>query len=248
MSDWFHNLPVWWMTLIVFSATYGATAIIYWIVTRLAVDQRARAFKALSPGMLPPLGIIFGLLVGFVAVQVWNEFDHATAAVVNEASALRSVVLLAASLSPEEEKELRGLVSRHIENCVDEEWRAMSEQRATLILPPAPMVEALQRVLAFAPSNDGQRTAATGNCKCPEGCAGCTSATHHRQPIKRELCQMDGSASSGPHYPDCYCHGAQRQSISLRHSAGTVLNRGCTLPLADCFVQSAIHGADIGPT
>jgi hypothetical protein len=34
----------------------------------LAVDDRARAFKAVSPGMLPPLGIIFGLLVGFVAV------------------------------------------------------------------------------------------------------------------------------------------------------------------------------------
>jgi hypothetical protein len=159
MSEWFHNLPVWWMTLIVFAATYSATAIIYWIVTRLAVDHRARAFKALSPGMLPPLGIIFGLLVGFVAVQVWNEFDHAKAAVVNEASALRSVVLLAANLSPDEEKELRGLVSRHVEKCVNEEWRAMSEKRATLILPPAPMVEALQRVLAYAPSNDGQRTA-----------------------------------------------------------------------------------------
>jgi hypothetical protein len=159
MSEWFHNLPVWWMTLVVFAATYGATAIIYWTILRLAVDERARAFKALSPGMLPPLGIIFGLLVGFVAVQVWTEFDHAKAAVVNEASALRSVVLLAANLSPEEEKELRGLVSRHVEKCVNEEWRAMSEQRATLILPPAPMVEALQRVLAYAPSNDGQRTA-----------------------------------------------------------------------------------------
>ena len=159
MSGWFYNLPVWLMTLLVFAATYGAVAIIYWTVLRLAVGERARAFKALSPGMLPPLGIIFGLLVGFVAVQVWNDFDRAKAAVVNEASALRSIVLLATNLSPEEEKELRGLVSRHIEKCVNEEWPAMSEQRATLILPPAQMVEALQRVLAYAPSNDGQRNA-----------------------------------------------------------------------------------------
>jgi hypothetical protein len=56
---------------------------------RLAVGDRARAFKALSPGMLPPLGIIFGLLVGFIAVQVWNDFDRAKAAVASEASALR---------------------------------------------------------------------------------------------------------------------------------------------------------------
>ena len=70
------------------------TAAIYLIVIGLAVDDRARAFKALSPGMLPPLGIIFGLLVGFVAVQVWNDFDRAKVAVVSEASALRGVVFL----------------------------------------------------------------------------------------------------------------------------------------------------------
>ena len=34
----------------------------------------------------------------------------------------------------------------------------MAKQRATLTAPPA-LVEAVQRVLAFAPANDGQRTA-----------------------------------------------------------------------------------------
>ena len=48
--------------------------------------------------MLPPLGVIFGLLVGFVAVQVWSDFDKAKLAVATEASALRAVVLLAENL------------------------------------------------------------------------------------------------------------------------------------------------------
>jgi hypothetical protein len=35
------------------------------------VDERARrAFKAISAGMLPPLGIVFGLFVAFIAAQV----------------------------------------------------------------------------------------------------------------------------------------------------------------------------------
>lgn len=121
MSDWLYNLPVLWMALVVFAATYGATAAVYWVVTRLAVGERARAFKALSPGMLPPLGIIFGLLVGFIAVGVWRDFDGAKSAVASEASALRNAVLLAANFSPEEEAQLRVLVSRHIETCVNEE-------------------------------------------------------------------------------------------------------------------------------
>ena len=53
--------------------------------------------------MLPPLGIIFGLLVGFIAAKVWSDFEKAKVTVANEASALRAVNLLAASLPAEPE-------------------------------------------------------------------------------------------------------------------------------------------------
>jgi hypothetical protein len=58
MSDWLHNLPVVWMALVVFGSTYLVTVAIYALVRVLAVGERARSFKAVSPGMLPPLGII----------------------------------------------------------------------------------------------------------------------------------------------------------------------------------------------
>ena len=86
MSDWLLNLPVLWMAVVVFAAIYLLAAAIYWVVTRLAVNDRARAFKAVSPGMLPPLGILFALLVGFIAVEVWNNFDKAKGAVASEAA------------------------------------------------------------------------------------------------------------------------------------------------------------------
>jgi hypothetical protein len=147
------------MAVVIFAATYCVAAAIYWIVTRLAVGERARAFKALSPGMLPPLGIIFGLLVGFIAVQIWNDFDRAKVAVTSEASALRGVILLASNFSSEEDARLHALVERHIEKSVNEEWPAMAEQRATLTMLPTSLIEAVQSVLAYAPANDGQRTA-----------------------------------------------------------------------------------------
>ena len=64
MSDWFHSLPVAWMALLVFGFTYFVVAVIYVVVRLLAVGERAHAFKSVSPGMLPPLGIVFGLFVG----------------------------------------------------------------------------------------------------------------------------------------------------------------------------------------
>ena len=122
MGDWFLNLPILWMALATFAAAYLIAGCVYLVVVRLAVDDRARAFKAFSPGMLPPLGIIFGLLVGFVAVQAWNDFDRAKTAVSNEASALRAIVLLAEHLPDEQKSRLRALVNSHIEEAVQQDF------------------------------------------------------------------------------------------------------------------------------
>src|SRR5437879_2244394 len=101
MSEWFFHLPMLWMAVVVFTTTYIVTGLIYGVVTALAVGGRARAFKAISAGMLPPLGIIFGLFVAFIAAQVWADIDRANAAVNHEASALSAVVFLAGSFPGE---------------------------------------------------------------------------------------------------------------------------------------------------
>jgi hypothetical protein len=59
MGDWLLNLSIPGMAVVIFAAIYLLAACVYWVVTRLAVNDRARAFKAVSPGMLPPLGILF---------------------------------------------------------------------------------------------------------------------------------------------------------------------------------------------
>jgi Protein of unknown function (DUF4239) len=129
-QSWLLNLPVLWMAVAVFGATYLATAGIYLLVMKLAVNERAKAFKAVSPGMLPPLGILFALLVGFIAVEVWSNFDKAKAAVATEASALRDIVLLA-GISPDEQRtRIYAQINRHIENSVSKEWPEMAQQRA----------------------------------------------------------------------------------------------------------------------
>lgn len=153
------NLPLSWMALFVFAAIYLVAAGVYLVVIGLAVGARARAFKAVSPGMLPPLGIIFGLLVGFVAVQVWSDFDRAKVAVINEASALRGVVLFAETFPEPQRLQLRRLINRHIDEAVKQEWGAMSEQRLTLAKLPGELIEALQVTLALKPADETQRTA-----------------------------------------------------------------------------------------
>jgi hypothetical protein len=90
MNDWFHELPVPWMALLVFGITYMLALGIHVGVAALARSGRAKSFKSVSPGMPPPLGIIFGPFVAFTAAQVWSDNDRASSAVSHEASALSS--------------------------------------------------------------------------------------------------------------------------------------------------------------
>jgi len=125
-------------------------------VITLATGERGRAFKAVSPGLLPPLGVVFALLVGFLAAQVWSAGDRAQTAVSTEASSLRSVVLLAGEFPGAPEARMRKLVRRHIQQAVDEEWPEMARQGATLAVVPHPLADLLRVALGLRPAEPGQ--------------------------------------------------------------------------------------------
>jgi len=159
MGDWLHDLPVLWMTILVFGFTYLVTAGIYAMVTVSAVGERARSFKAVSPGLLSPLGVLFGLFIAFTAAQVWTDNERARAEIDREASALRSATILAMSFPREFQVQLSGLLRRYIADVVAQEWPLMAHGTANLRAIPGVLSEALQATLALNPSSEGQKTA-----------------------------------------------------------------------------------------
>lgn len=148
------------MSVVVFGLVYLATAVIFAATFRLAGGERTRIFKGVSPGMLPPLGIIFGLFVAFVASQVWSDTDRARAAVNTEANSLSTVIFLSASFPGEPELRMRELTRRHIGEVVTVEWPLMAQRNASsFTVTPAALAEELQFVLALKPQSEGQVTA-----------------------------------------------------------------------------------------
>jgi hypothetical protein len=159
MVYWLLNLPVLWMSVVILGAIYAFTAGVYLTITALAVGERARAFKAISPGMLPPLSVIFALLVAFLASQDWGNAEKATAAVNREASAIRAVDLLADAFPDDVHARLAELIRRHVEQAVNQEWPAMAQGNATLTLAPPGLVEALKLALSLQATTPGQMAA-----------------------------------------------------------------------------------------
>ena len=159
MSDWLHGLPVLWMAILVFGFTYLVTAGIYAVIAVFAVGERARSFKAVAPGLLSPLGVIFGLFMAFTAAQVWSDNEKARAEIDREASALRSAAVLATSFPREFQVQLRELIRRYISDVAAQEWPLMAQGTANLRAIPGVLAEALQATLAVNPSSEGQKIA-----------------------------------------------------------------------------------------
>jgi uncharacterized protein DUF4239 len=159
VNDWLHNLPIVWMALLIFGLTALGTGAIYVVVMVFSVGKRARSFKAVSPGLLPPLGILFALFMAFTASQVWSDNEKANLVVDREASALRSVVILAAAFPGESETRLRSLIRSYVGDAVAQEWPMMAHGAATLQVIPYSLAEALHHTIALTPSSQGQQTA-----------------------------------------------------------------------------------------
>jgi Protein of unknown function (DUF4239) len=155
VSDWLHGLSVVWLAVVVFAFIFAIGALISMLATRLAAE-RGLVLNAVSPGLLPPMALVFGLLVGFLAAQVWSDGATARAAVSREASALRAAVLLSAAFPGRDESTMRALVRRQIEESVHREWPQMARQRATIAAVPAPLTAALHLALALQARKPGQ--------------------------------------------------------------------------------------------
>jgi hypothetical protein len=159
MSDWLHNLPIPWMAMVIFGGVYLLAFVIYAGVLAAATHKRIRSFKAISAGILSPLGVVFGLFVVFTAAQVWRDNDRASTEVSREATALRSVLILAASFPGEPENKLRSLVTAYIQRAATVEWPMMAHRAASLNAPSPALVQALQLVLSLTTAGSGQEIA-----------------------------------------------------------------------------------------
>jgi len=126
---------------------------------RGSVGKRARSFKAVSAGLLSPLGILFALFMAFTASQVWNDNEKANSVVDREASALRSIVILASAFPGESEARFRSLIRSYVGDTVAQEWPMMAQGTATLQVIPYSAVETLRLTLALTPNSQGQKIA-----------------------------------------------------------------------------------------
>jgi len=158
MNNWLHNLPIIWMAVVFFGCAYLSAAVVYAVVIAFPTTFWLRA-RAMSASMLSPLGTLFSLFVVFTAAQVWSDNDRASAAIAQEASALKSVLVLSTAFPEEPRGRFQALIRSHVDEIVTKEWPMMAHETATLEIASRQLAEALQFALTLTASNQGQEIA-----------------------------------------------------------------------------------------
>jgi hypothetical protein len=158
MIRWLGHAPLPLLALAVFLAVYLAAALVVAALVLVRWWGHADVLGPLSPGLLAPMGLIFGLLVGFLVADVWADRDDAASAVSQEASAMRDVDLLMNTF-PAQQPEVRGLLRDQIDQYAAVEWPQMSDGRATISVAPPGLVHVQDVVLALPVQTEGQRVA-----------------------------------------------------------------------------------------
>ncbi|MFC5948044.1 hypothetical protein ACFQH9_07130 [Pseudonocardia lutea] len=158
MIPWLADVPLALLTAAIFLSVYLAAALVLAVLLLVRRSGRGAALGPLSPGLLSPMGLIFGLLVGFLVADVWADRGQAASAVGEEASALRDVDLLSGAF-PTAQPRIRQLLRDQIDAYVSAEWPQMSGGRATLTVAPAGLVEVQRVVLDLPVDTEGRRVA-----------------------------------------------------------------------------------------
>ncbi|HME90612.1 MAG TPA: hypothetical protein VKE49_04260 [Myxococcaceae bacterium] len=123
-------------------AFYVATgALLVWVSFRSRLSQRIQSFKGLVAPFFVSTAIIFGLLVGFLASDIWDRNKQASRVVLSESDTLVALHSLGAA-SGSDDQGLRTAIRSYVRAVVDDEWPQLAVQERS---PPAD--EALNTLL-----------------------------------------------------------------------------------------------------
>lgn len=93
---------------------------------RLDIDE-VREHHDVAGFVYAVVGVIYGVLLAFVVVAVWDEFKAADGHVRQEAASIGELVRLAQGLPEPGRSDMRGLLITYARTVVDKEWASLAE-------------------------------------------------------------------------------------------------------------------------
>lgn len=122
---WIYAIPAW---LFMSASVVGACAIacgLLALVRRHISRNEQITHNDVAGPILTLIGTVLAVMMSFMVVGVWQEYDNAAQTAQQEASALSDLHHLADAYPPRVKAQLQGAIDKYISLVVNQEWAAM---------------------------------------------------------------------------------------------------------------------------
>ncbi len=121
--SWLEALPAPLAGLVVVGGLVGLTVLIGWVIDRFIKHEDRIEHNDLAGFILAVIGVVYAVLLAFVAIGVWERFEQAESRTFDEANAL-AIVYRDVGEFPQS-PQVRTALHRYATIVVDREWPAM---------------------------------------------------------------------------------------------------------------------------
>lgn len=156
LIDIIYNIPSWLLGVIIVTLITTIAVIGLHIVRRFVNNESKILNNELVIGLGHQAGVIFAIVVGFVAVAVLQSYDKAGTTVDNEATDAFDIWIDSRVYPAEHEALIRNGVENYLNIVVHEEWPLQAKGKPCINADRA--LESLYRILVdYAPKSESQK-------------------------------------------------------------------------------------------
>ena len=123
---WVYEMPTWQFALILASIMLCLACGGQLVMRRIVTRDLLLRHNDVAGFVASLVGVIYAVLLSFVVIVVWQEFDASVQIAQREASAVADLYHLSYGLPAAEASTLRHQLARYINDMIDKEWPAMA--------------------------------------------------------------------------------------------------------------------------
>jgi len=129
---WIYVLPPWllFVAVIVAAGTVAGTGLLW--VRRLIPQSEELTHNDVAGPIIGTVGTLLAVILSFLLVIVWQEYDGAAATVAQEASGVSDLYHLSSYFPAPVARRLRSTLGQYIDAVIDDEWPAMRDGKSSL--------------------------------------------------------------------------------------------------------------------
>ncbi len=153
---WVYAVQPWWLFLIVIGGVCALSAAGLALFHRFVRQSEELTHNDVAGPIIGTVGTILAVILSFLLVTVWQQYDGAAATVEQEAGAVADLYHLAGSLPDPVRGQIQDDLHTYINAVVEDEWPAMKDGRNSPVARRAAL-QALAIVARYNPTAPAQQ-------------------------------------------------------------------------------------------